>query len=187
MTPDSRAWFSRLSAATGLDALAVAALVFGHSAGWSWGAAAVLHLIAVAVVGAASHTSRSQRALVAALTLSLPVLGAIVALIALATKRRGGVGEVPAREAPEPRDVSLTSIHRITDGLSAWESLMSGSPAERSATMAMLARRGDGAAIALLRRAVAMGPSEVAAEAAMALEDVDTGSATALGRDAGAR
>jgi hypothetical protein len=187
MTRELRGWLLRLSVATGLDLLAVFALVFGRSTGPSWVAAAVLHLLAVAAVGLASRASRSQRALVAALTGTLPVLGAIVALIALATRRRGGVGEVPAREAPEPRDVSLTSIHRITDGLSVWESLMSGSAAERSATVAMLARRRDRISIALLRRAVAMGQSEVAAEAAMALEDVDTGTLTGLRRDTGVR
>jgi hypothetical protein len=187
MSQEARAWLLRLAAAMALDSIAVAALVLGRATAAPWVAAGVLHLLAVAVVGLGARASRSQRTLVAALTFTLPVLGSVVALIALATPRRGEVGQVPAREAPEPRAVSLTSIHRITDGLSAWESLMSGSPAERSATVAMLARRRDRASIALLRRAVAMGDAEAAVEAAMALEELEIESATDHGRGARAR
>jgi hypothetical protein len=166
-----------LSVATALDLAAAGALVFGGGGGGParWIFALGLHLLAVTAASLASRTSRSQRFLTAALTFTLPVLGAPIALLTLGIRGRGEVGEVPAREAADPWPMTVTAVRRITDGLSVWESLMSGTPAERAATVAMLARRGDRASIALLRRAVAVGSADVAVEAAMALEELHTG------------
>jgi len=172
MTTKSRAWVVPLGLATGLDALALAALVLGRGAALSCFAAAALHLLAFGAAGLPSRAGRSQRALMAALTLTLPVLGAPVAMIVLATRGRGEVGQVPAREAPEPRALTVADVRRLTDGLSASESLMSGNADERSATVGMLARHPDAAAITLLRRAVAAGGADLAVEAALALEDL---------------
>jgi hypothetical protein len=172
MSRDAKAGLLPLSMAITLDLVCVMVLAFGGGPTAVWIAVGMLHLLAVAAAGLASLTSRSQRALAASLTLTLPVLGAVVAMVTLGTTRRGEVGEVPAREPPDPWTVTVTSVRRITDGLSVWESLMSGSPAERSATVAMLARRADPASIALLRRAVTVGSADVAVDAAMALEDL---------------
>jgi hypothetical protein len=168
----SRVWAFPLVLATGLDALALAVLVSGAGSASSRLAAAALHLLAVAAAGLSTQASRSQRMLMAALTLTLPVVGALVAWVALATRRRGEIGQVPAREAPEPRSLTVADVRRLTDGLSASESLMSGSPDERSATVSMLTRHPDAAAIALLRRAVAAGDADLSVEAALALEDL---------------
>ena len=174
MSRDAKAGLLPLSIATALDLASVEAVVFGDGTWAWWIAAAALHLLAIVAASFASRASRSQRALAAAFTLALPVLGPMIATIAVVTHRRGEVGAEPAREAPEPWPVSLTDIRRITNGLSVWESLMSGTPAERSATVAMLARRADPASIALLQRAVAVGSPDVAVDAAMALEDLRT-------------
>jgi hypothetical protein len=172
MTTAPRVWLLPLVLAAGLDALALAALVVSRGAAWSCFAAAALHLLAFGAAGVPSRASRTERTLMAALTLTLPVLGAPVAMVVLATRRRGEVGRVPAREAPEPRALTVADVRRLTDELSASESLMSGSPDERSATVGMLTRHPDAASIALLRRAVAAGDADVAVEAALALEDL---------------
>jgi hypothetical protein len=158
--------------ATALDLAGVVTLVVAGGTTTSWIVVSAWHVFAVLAAGLASRNSRSQRALAASLVLALPVLGAVLAIVTLGTTRRGEVGEVPAREAPDPWTVTVTAVNRITDGLSVWEALMSGSAAERSATVAMLARRADPASIALLRRAVAVGSADVAVDAAMALEDL---------------
>jgi hypothetical protein len=158
--------------ATCLDGLALAVVVSGRGTASSWIAPTALHLLAFAAAGLGTQASRSQRALTAALTLTLPLLGAPVAMVALRTRRRGEVGEVLAREAPEKRSLTLADVRRLTDGLSASESLMSGSPDEKTATVAMLTRHPDVESIALLRRAVATGDADLAVEAALALEDL---------------
>jgi hypothetical protein len=168
----TRIWVLPLVLATGLDMLALAALVLGRGAALSCFAAGALHLLAFGAAGFPTLASRSQRALMASLTLTLPLLGAPVAMVVLATRRRGEVGQVPAREAPEPRSLTVADVRRITDGLSATEALMSGSADERSATVGMLTRHPDAASIALLRRAVAAGDADLAVEAALALEDL---------------
>jgi hypothetical protein len=168
----SKVWALPLLLATGLDALAFAVLMLGAGATSSRLAAIALHLLAFGVAGLPTGVSPSQRLLMAALTLALPVLGAPVALLALATRGRGEIGQVPAREAPVPRSLTVADVRRLTDGLSASESLMSGSLDERSATVGMLTRHPDAAAIALLRRAVAAGDADLAVEAALALEDL---------------
>ena len=165
-------WGLRLGLATGLNALALAALVLPDGTPWSCFTAAALHLLAVSAAGFPSQASRSQRALMAALTLTLPILGAPVAMAVLATRRRGEVGELAGREAPETRSLTVADVRRLTDELSASESLMSGSPDERSATVAMLTRHPDAASISLLRRAVAAGDADLAVDAALALEDL---------------
>lgn len=172
MSRDAKAGLVSLLVATALDLVGVATLAAGGRATAPWVAAGALHVFAIFVACFASRTSRSQRALAASLVLALPVLGAVLAVVTLGTTRRGQIGEVPAREAPDPWTVTVTAVNRITDGLSVWESLMSGSPAERSATVSMLARRGDPASIALLQRAVVLGSPDVAVDAAMALEDL---------------
>ena len=168
----SRASLLPLVLATCLDGLALVALVLGRGGASAWIAPAALHLLAVAAAGLGTQASRSQRALMAALSLTLPVLGGPVAMVALCTRRRGEVGEVPAREAPDARPLTVADVHRLVDGLSASESLMSGSPDEKTATVAMLTRHPDAEAIALLRRAVASGDADLAVEAALALEDL---------------
>lgn len=166
------AWVLPLSLATGLDALALAALVLSWGGGWCYLVASALHLLAFGAAGSPCRASRSQRGLMAALTLTLPVLGAPVAMAALATRRRGEAGQVPAREAPESRALTAADVRRLTNELSASESLMSGNLDERSATIGLLTRRPNAASIALLRRAVAWGDSDLAVEAALALEDL---------------
>jgi hypothetical protein len=165
-------WGLPLLLATAMDVLAVVAIAVGRGRASACVLAAALHLLAVGAAGVISQASRSQRALMAALTLTLPALGAPVAMVAMATRRRGEVGQVPAREAPEPRSLTVADVHRLTDGLSASEALMSGSADEKTATVGMLTRHPDAEAIALLRRAVATGDADLAVEAALALEDL---------------
>ena len=116
-TVTAKASLLPLLLATCLDGLALALAVSGRGAASSWIAPAALHLLAFAAAGLATRTSRSQRALTAALTLTLPLLGAPVAMVALRTRRRGEVGEIPAREAPERRSLTLADVRRLTEKL----------------------------------------------------------------------
>ncbi len=172
MTREARVGLSLLSLSAATDVAAIGALGFGFRAAGPWILATALHLVAVGAAVAVSGKSRSQRTLVAALTLTLPALGAVLAMVTLATNRRGEVAHIPTRDAPERRPLSLSGIRQITDGLSAWESLMGGSQTERIATVGMLARRADASSVELLRRAVLAGRADVAVDAAMALEDL---------------
>jgi hypothetical protein len=110
----------------------------------------------------------------AAFTFSLPLIGMAIALLTIKTRGRGTLvqnADVVAAET-ELQLPTLADIHRLTHALPACEALLSGTPDERSATVAMLARYPDAAAISLLRRAVARGESDVAVEAALTLEDL---------------
>ena len=158
--------------ATVLDTLALGALILRPGTTPCFLVAGALHLLAVGAAGFPTRCSRSQRALMAALTLTLPLVGAPIAILTFGTRRRGEVGQVPAPEAPEPRPLTVADVNRLTNALSACESLLSGSPDERSATLGMLGRHPDAASIDLLRRAVAGSDMDLAVEAALVLEDL---------------
>lgn len=157
--------------ATGLDALAISLLYWRATPSWFLMAGG-LHVLAIGAAGFPVGATRSQRALMTAFTLAIPLFGTAVAVLAIGIRRRGQTVEAPPIEPRETHNPTAADIHRLTNALSACESLMSGSPDERSATVAMLARHPDAESIALLRRAVAGGDPDLAVEAALALEDL---------------
>jgi|GEM_PF-6613796 len=173
-TPGGLAWAGPGLVAAGLDAFALWALVSWRSQPLVLAIVATSHVLAVVVAGFPAGAPGSQRAFMAAFTFALPLIGTGVAVLAIKTRGRGtivqnvdvdpGTGEL---QLP-----TMADIHRLTHALPACEALLSGTPDERSATVAMLARYPDAAAIALLRRAVARGESDVAVEAALTLEDL---------------
>lgn len=170
-----KAWAAPCLVATGLESFGIVALLRWPTHPLIIPMLVASHAVAIVAAGFPAGASRSQRALLAAFTLALPLVGTAVAVLAIRTRGRGDIAQpvdVPADPDAELDLPSVADVHRLTDALPVCEALLSGSPDERSATVAMLARHPDADAIALLRRAVARGDSDVAVEAALTLEDL---------------
>ena len=186
MSPDARitgpvapapgvlAWAGPGLLATGLDALALWALVAWRNHPSILPIVAASHVLAILVAGFPAGAPGSQRAFMAAFTLALPLIGTGIAVLTIKTRGRGTIVQNADQKVADsdPKLPTMADIHRLTHALPACEALLTGTPDERSATVAMLARYPDAAAIALLRRAVARGESDVAVEAALTLEDL---------------
>src|SRR6187549_3102015 len=91
--PGPMVWGPPLLFAIALDAPAFLALVSGRFrlSLVAIGSAIVLHLLATGLAGFRSSVARSQRRLMAAFTFALPVLGPFIAMLAIATPRRGAI------------------------------------------------------------------------------------------------
>ena len=186
MSPDARitgpvapvpgllAWAAPGLLATTLDAFALWALVSWRDHPSVLPIVAASHVLAVVVAGFPAGAPGSQRAFMAAFTLALPLIGTGIAVLTIKTRGRGTIIQNADQKVAdaEPKLPTMADIHRLTHALPACEALLTGTPDERSATVSMLARYPDAAAIALLRRAVARGESDVAVEAALTLEDL---------------
>ncbi len=158
----------------GLEGLAVLGLVLAQTTATLWVVAVTAHLGAAAVLGLAGPAPRSRRALMAALALTLPLLGVPLAILALRLRGRGEIGQFFVAQTPVALPAAAADLSRLTDAVSPCEALLSGGPDERSATLAMITRRPDAAHVRLLRWAVARAEAEVAIESALALEDMTT-------------
>ena len=164
-----------LAISVGIDLAALAVAVAGSHRPLSFLAAAGLHAAAVAVVLllAADRLAGSRRTLVAAMIFTLPVVGVGLSLLSLGTEPGGDLAE-PAPPAPEePKLPDIRRVRSVAGALPACEILMVAPLDERRATLAALARRGDANAVALLRWLVSTG-SEMAVEAALALDELGT-------------
>src|SRR5258707_8291129 len=106
--PDNTPWFTGRSRIVSLLAITASEVV-------AWGiilagyfhplyvvAALGLHGLAVAGAGGFPGATRSQRALMAALTFGLPLLGASVAFLVLGTRRRGELATSLPAEGDAP-------------------------------------------------------------------------------------
>ncbi len=159
--------------AIGIEFLATLVLALGPGTLVFLAAALTLHIGAAVVMGLCDSVSRSHRALMAALTLTLPFIGVVVAL----TTRIKGRGEIAQFFSPRATVVRMGhvgDISRLTSGVSACEALVSSNPHERSAALTMIARMPNAANLRLLRWAIARAESEAAIESALALEDLNT-------------
>ncbi len=119
----------------------------------------------------------SGRALAAAFTLTLPLVGPAVAAVALGTRGRGEirrfvVDDEIARNARRRITFTAGDARRLADGLSTCEALLSEDADERRATLSALSRRADARSVGVLRWAVGGPDPDLAIEAALALEDL---------------
>jgi hypothetical protein len=136
-------------------------------------AAALLHVTAAVPLAVAPALTPSERTLAVALVLSLPLLGSPLALLALATVGRGEVAQpAPQETTAIPPSLDPEEARRLAEALPCCEALLAGTIEERRAILATLTRRADADALALLRWALAAPDTELAIEAALALEDV---------------
>jgi tetratricopeptide (TPR) repeat protein len=136
--------------------------------------ALLLHLAATVSLGFARRLPNSQRVLLMAFGLTLPVVGAPIALLSLAggNREHSELGDA-IKEEPEAEPApELALIREVADGLPAPDALLVASVEERRARLWALGRRGDAESIALLRWALTAGPNQLGLEAALALEDM---------------
>ena len=133
-------------------------------------AGVALHATAAWLVSRSS-TQASERRLLAAAALVLPIGGCIAALLLATTPRRGTFARVRPPQ-PRPRAVDRALVRQLREQQPLPELLLSPDGDERAAALALLARRADAETAALLQWAVARGDGDVALGAVLALEDV---------------
>jgi hypothetical protein len=166
-------WLLALAA----DALAVAALASFPRTGVAPIAAVLLHVAAAASFLApplgAGTLAPSERLLAATLTLTLPLVGAPIALVALSTVGRSELTQPPPLDDALPPPPDPEEVRRMAEALPCCEALLSGDADERRAIIATLTRRADADALAMLRWALGAPDPELAVEAALALEEIN--------------
>ena len=174
-------WLVALAA----DALAVAALASFPRTGIAPIAAALLHVTAAASFLAAplgaGTLAPSERLLAATLTLTLPLVGAPIALVALSTVGRSELTQTAPAEDVLPPPPDPEEVRRMAEALPCCEALLSGDADERRAIIATLTRRADADALAMLRWALGAPDPELAVEAALALEEINATFESRLG------
>jgi hypothetical protein len=164
------AWFP-LGLSAGIDLVVLVLIAFGDGRLLTYGAAAAVHAVAVAVLVVDDELSGSRRALAVALALALPLSGVFVAACALGTRRRAGLVGATVVENGESPTLDAACFKTIAEALSPCEVLTALGDEERRATLAALTRRGDAAAVNLLRWLTTESP-DMAVDAALALEEL---------------
>lgn len=135
------------------------------------GCLAAVHVLALAWIARSRELPASRRHLAAALALTVPVGGPLLAALALRTAG-AGTPSVDALEGERPaRATTPTAIAAAASRPAALERITT-STGERRAVMATLARRCDSSAVALLRWTIERSGGEAAIDAALTLEDI---------------
>ena len=174
----------RVAAAAATDLVAVVVVVAGHLTARALFVGLVrapprsllscLHLVASASLALARALPGSRRWLLVSFALTLPVVGAPIALLGLASddEERSELSD-SIKEPPEPEPApEVALIREVADGLPAPDALLIAGVEERRARLWALGRRADAESIALLRWALTAGPNDLGLEAALALEDL---------------
>ena len=155
------------------DVVALALLVTHGGSSRAALAAVGLHLGALLPVLVARTLTSSEKALGAAFVLVLPVVGAALAALALATGGEGELDQAPPVDPVGPTGAQrVEELRRLGEALPCCEALLSGGLDERRAIIATLTRRADADAVALLRWALGAPDPELAVEAALAIEEM---------------
>jgi len=165
---------ARVAVAAAIDLIAAVVVVAGQLTPRSLMLGLVLHIAASASLAVAHTLPGSRRWLLVSFALTLPVLGAPIALLALlgGDDERSELAD-SIKEQPEPEPAPEPALIRaVADGLPAPDALLVATVEERRAMLWALGRRGDAESIALLRWALTAGPNELGLEAALALEDM---------------
>jgi len=155
-----------------LEVLSVLLIINGWG-GVAYLAASLLHIAAAAVIWMGTRACKSQRELMAALVLTLPLVGPPLAALALATEGRGNIDQFMPRSPVVVRSLTSADVRRLTEGLSGCEALISSDLDERRKTLALLKHRADSVSISLLRWAISGPDGDLAVEAALVLEDLN--------------
>jgi len=161
-----------LAISAGLDLLAAGLIFPSHGDLPSCCAVVAIHLAAVLVaVRLDDRVGASRRWLAGALVFALPVAGAGLAAVALATRPRSGLTAAVPVDYVEPPMLDAACFHKIAEALSPCEVLSEPGHEEGWATLAALTRRGDEESVRLLRWLVLANP-DMAVDAALALEEL---------------
>jgi hypothetical protein len=164
------AWFP-LGLSAGIDLVVLALIVFGDGRLPSYVAAAAVHAVAVGVLVVDEGLSGARRVLAVSLALALPLSGAVVAALALGTRRRAGLAAAIVVKDEESPTLDAACFKKIAEALSPCEVLTASGSEERWATLAALTRRGDADTVRLLRWLTTASPN-TAVDAALALEEL---------------
>jgi len=157
---------ARVAVATAIDLAAAVVVVAGHLTPRS-------HLAACALLALVRDLPASRRWLLVSFGLTLPVVGAPIALLSLASGGDRSELSDSIKDEPEPEAAPEVALIRdVADGLPAPDALLVAGVEERRARLWALGRRGDVESIALLRWALTAGPNDLGLEAALALEDL---------------
>jgi tetratricopeptide (TPR) repeat protein len=163
---------ARVVVAAAIDLAAAVVVVAGQLTARALFVGLVLHLVASASLALARGLPASRRWLLVAFELTLPIVGAPIALLSLVGGDHSELGD-SIKEEPEPEPApEVALIREVADGLPAPDALLVANVEERRARLWALGRRADAESIALLRWALTAGPNDLGLEAALALEDL---------------
>jgi hypothetical protein len=132
---------------------------------------AAVHLLALAWITGSREVPASRRQLAAALSVTVPVAGPVLAALALQTRGAGAPSVDELDEARPGRPLDPEAIRTAASRPSAIERITSGA-GERRAVMATMARRGSSEAVGLLRWTIERAGGDAAIDAALTLEDL---------------
>jgi hypothetical protein len=162
-----------VAVAAAIDLAAAVVVVAGQLTPRSLLLGLVLHLASCASLALVRELPASRRWLLVSFGLTLPVVGAPIALLSLFGGGDRTELSDSIKEEPEPEAAPETALIRdVADGLPAPDALLVAGVEERRARLWALGRRGDAESIALLRWALTAGPNDLGLEAALALEDL---------------
>jgi hypothetical protein len=141
---------------------------------WTLPVAGACHLAALLPIAVVRRRlSASERALALSFVFALPVVGALLAVLALEHGEGEGslISDLAMAPALAPEPVA-GDFGRLAVALPSCEALSAGTVEERRAIIATLVRRADAEAVALLRWALGASDPDLAVDAALALEEM---------------
>jgi hypothetical protein len=161
-------------AATLLDALAITLVTAGGGSAAAYGLAGLCHTAAVLplMLGLDAGPDGSRRLLAIALTATLPLVGAMMAVLALSVRGQAQLAEPMPPADTEAPPMDANAIRRAACALPACEALLAAPAEERRALIAVLTRRADRSTVEVLRGALTAPNRDLALEAALALEEI---------------
>jgi hypothetical protein len=148
-------------------------LIVGVQEAWTLPIAGGCHAAAMLPIAFARRLTSSERTLALAFVFALPVVGALLAVLALEHGEGGGNLISDLALAPAlGGETAAADFGRLAVALPSCEALTAGTAEERRAIIATLVRRGDADAVALLRWALGASDPDLAVDAALALEEM---------------
>src|SRR5204862_2662649 len=138
---------------------------------WTLWLALVCHLIALLPIVLLRALSPSETTLALAFVTALPVVGALLAVLALEHGDGDLASDLALSALPAP-ETAGADFGRLAVALPSCEALSAGTVEERRAIIATLVRRGDAESVALLRWALGASDPDLAVDAALALEEM---------------
>jgi len=149
------------------------ALLVGVQEPWTLPVAGACHLVALLPVAFVRSLSRSEKTLALSFVFALPIVGALLAVLALEHGEGEGslISDLAMAPALAPEPVA-GDFGRLAAALPSCEALSAGTVEERRAIIATLVRRADAEAVALLRWALGASDPDLAVDAALALEEL---------------
>jgi hypothetical protein len=148
-------------------------LIIGVQEAWTLPVAGGCHAAALLPIAFMRGMSRSERTLALSFVFALPVVGALLAVLAL--EHGEGDGNLVSDMALAPAvgiETATADFSRLAAALPSCDALSAGTTEERRAIIATLVRRGDADSVALLRWALGASDPDLAVDAALALEEM---------------